>query len=150
MTLTQFSFACLLSVIGLSCCGPKKTFDQTTVSESGHIEAPAFEVSASAKRLFAAIEKELKESTGDLATYATSKTVVDEFGLREQQGQFMITGFIRTTPAFDPAIMEALGGSSGTSSGGMRTVSLPVKQINHFLQIKTIEYFELAAQATNK
>lgn len=124
--------------------------DQVASMESVHVVTPAFDVSASAKRLFASIDKDLKETTRDLATYVPSKAVVDEFGLREQQGQFMMTGFIRTTQAFEPASIDAIGGSSGASSVGLRTVSVPVRQINHFLQIKTIEYFELATQATNK
>lgn len=150
MTLPQFSIAFMISVIGLSCCGTSKTVDQATSMESGRVVTPAFDISAPAKRLFAAVEMELKESAGDLATYVPSNPVVDEFGLREQQGQFMMTGFIRTTLAFEPASIEAIGGSSGTSSGGLRTLSVPIRQINHFLQIKTIEYFELATQATSK
>lgn len=137
-------------LLGMSCSGTKKqTPMEYPVSEATTGESMGYEVSALTRRFIADIDAELNDKGVEIEHYVPSSSLIERYGLRETEGVVFFSGFIKTEVDFDSGLITAIGGSLGGSSTGIHTVSVPMRHLHDFLQLRGVTYFELATKARN-
>jgi hypothetical protein len=94
---------------------------------------------------FSSFWKELTEEANgkSLDHYIPSQKLIERYSLREQNKQFMISGFLHTDSTFNKTDIEELGGNVVEYSNKIKTFSVPIKKIPQFIQIKGIIYIEI-------
>lgn len=68
---------------------------------------------------------------------------------RGADGNLYLKAMIRTTPALNEAALMALGISTGTRAGAIRTVTIPVAQLQAMTRIPGISYIQLDEPMAN-
>ena len=135
--LTLFIFC----VLCLSCCNSKKSLQKTTdtTNTSDMRDQASFEVSAYTK----VFQSELKKVLASNELEELPTDFVKKYNLQKMDHQYYVTGFIQTTEEWQAQALTDLGIKTGTSSGKMQTVSIPLGQFDQFLGLSGISYFQL-------
>lgn len=63
---------------------------------------------------------------------------------REKEGEYVVSGFIRTGGEFDRALLENKGIVLSPGNGPVYTVRIPLEQLPFFLHYSGIVYFDLS------
>ncbi|MDY0076154.1 MAG: hypothetical protein RBR87_02675 [Bacteroidales bacterium] len=125
----------------------KKQPDQVgqTMKENETNTWPAsFGISPRTKIFLNQIKAEIDATASTIESYIPSDKLIEEYGLRQINDVYTISGFVKTTDAFEESQLEAKGVNFGSKAGEIRTISLPISFLPEFLQSKTISYFEIS------
>jgi hypothetical protein len=110
----------------------------------------AFDLSARTKLFIKAVEDEMNSFETTIEFYIPSNELVQEYGLKKQNDEYVIRGFIKSTSSFEKSKFETKGINLGKKTGEMMTISFPLRFLQEFLNSKHITYFEISEQVTNK
>lgn len=145
----------LLMLASCSCNGTKNT--SKTNSEQVKIEnkespklESTFDISARTKLFIKAVEDEMSSMESNIETYEPSDGLVQQYGLKRQNDEYIIRGFIKTTSSFEKSGLESKGVNLGRKTGELMTISFPLNFLQEFLTTENITYFEISEQVTPK
>lgn len=126
-------------IISLAGCSSFRKSTSTDISQLSTISK------AKLSNSFSSFWKELTEEANgkSLDHYIPSQKLIEHYSLREQNQQFLVSGFLHTDSTFNKADVENLGGNIVTYSNKIKTFSVPIKKIPQFIQIKGIIYIEM-------
>jgi hypothetical protein len=146
----------LLMFASCSCNGTKNTSRSKTNQEVNieNKEIPKFEstfnISARSQLFIKAVEDEMSSTESNIETYEPSGELVQQYGLKKQNEEHIIRGFIKTTSSFEKINLESKGVNIGRKTGEMMTISFPLSFLQEFLASDNITYFEISEQVTPK
>lgn len=108
---------------------------------------PIFNISAQTRLLINEIEKELNISKTKLENYTPTTEIIDKYSLIYIGNQIYISGFMLTKMNFDRTELDKISVKTGSTSGKLTTVQVPLNKLDQFLKNEQIEYFEIAVKA---
>src|SRR5690606_13146170 len=111
---------------------------------------PTFDLSARTKLFLKAVEDEMSSMKKNIETYEPSDDIVKKYGLKKQNEEYIISGFIKTTSSFEKNGLESKGVNLGRKTGELMTISFPLNFLQEFLTTENITYFEISEQVTPK
>jgi len=118
--------------------------EQTMDEKETNTWPTSFGISPRTKIFLKQMKAEMEATASTIESYIPSDKLVEEYGLRQINDTYTISGFIKTTDAFEESQFEAKGVNLGSKAGEIRTISLPISFLPEFLQSKTISYFEIS------
>ena len=132
----------------MHCCSSKKSMQKTTVYSNLKESKVnyAFELSNFTK-LF---HSDLKKLMLDDSNEELPAEFVKKYQLVKMDGKYFAKGFIQIASSWSPQSLTDLGIKTVTSSGNMKTVSIPINQFDSFLGLSGINYFQLSETVNPK
>lgn len=134
-----------------SCSGTKNMTHQNQEkvqivpkNNESNVWAASFAVSPRTKIFLKQMKAEMEAKASTVESYIPSDKLIEEYGLRQINDVYTISGFVKTTDAFEESQFEAKGVNFGSKAGEIRTISLPLSFLPDFLQSKAISYFEIS------
>lgn len=83
-------------------------------------------------------------------SFTPSVALVEEYGLREDNGTYYIGGFLQVGTQATPADIAKFGVSVGTQIDSTWTVQIPVQNLESLLKTKGIKTFDMGRKVQMK
>lgn len=137
-------FLIIFSGFFFACNGKKKTANNTDQIMQTDIIQPSYSLSANTKIFFSELEKEISQTKSSLESFKPSDEFVEKYDLRTREGEYFISGFIKTNYEFKRSSLEQIHITLGQVSGAITTIQVPIKSLEEFLKTEGIEFFGIA------
>lgn len=144
----MWRFICTaLLVTALAACHTNKNMSKTenTVETTTNTLPQDLPVSASFRMFWEAWNADLAQSGKSIDAYTPSSLLIQRFSLRNQNGEYLATGFLHTEPDFDAEAMTQLGGYCVKYSDTMYSFAVPLKSLVRFVALPGITYIEASS-----
>ena len=137
-----------MAIMNIACCSNTKYRKcNTEMNQQITDLTPIFNISAQTRLLINEIEKELNISKTKLENYTPTTEIIDKYSLIYIGNQIYISGFMLTKMNFDRTELDKISVKTGSTSGKLTTVQVPLNKLDQFLKNEQIEYFEIAVKA---
>ena len=123
-----------------SCNGTKQIPNDIALS----LLKPSYNLSTRSNQFLHELDYELMKSKKNLDEFTPSKKLIDEYSIKNIGNRYFISGFIKIKDNFNKSSLENNGVILGSTAGKILTVGVPFKYLPDFLNINTIEYFEIS------
>jgi len=117
---------------------PKKK--DKTVAKSNQTEYK-FNMSLHTKLFLQDFKNEL--AGNEISEFEPSSELKTKYNITESDGEFEISGFIKTNSQYNEADLVNLEIKTNSSVGDITTVVIPLKSLYKFLELDGIKYFEI-------
>jgi len=107
-----------------------------------------FNLSLHTKLFLQELDKEIAiQKKGD---FIPSEQFIEKYNIQKIGDVHSISGFIKISNDFKEADLNSLNIKMGSKAGEIMTVIIPLEEMNKFLKIKGISYFEINKKAAIK
>ncbi len=129
-----------ISILLVSCSSMKNTKKDKTMAKSNQTEYK-FDMSLHTKLFLEDLKKELIDK--DIVDLKPSEELKTKYNITESEGEFIISGFIKTNSQYNERDLVNLEIKTNSSVGDITTVVIPLKSIYKFLELDGVKYFEI-------
>lgn len=135
--------------IALAACHTNKNMSKTenTVETTDYTLPQDLSVSASFRMFWDAWNAELAQSGKGIDSYTPSDLLIQRFALRNQNGEYLMTGFLHTNTEFEADALTQLGGYCVKYNDTMYSFAVPLRSLTRFIALPGITYIEAASPA---
>lgn len=148
--ITMWNFICTAMIlIALAGCHTNKNMSKTenTVVTTDYTLPQELPVSASFRMFWEAWQADLAQSGQAIDDYTPSTLLVQRFSLRNQNGEYLATGFLHTDAEFDADALTQLGGYCVKYNETMYSFAVPLRSLTRFVALPGITYIEASSPA---
>ncbi len=149
----MWRFICTaLLVIALAACHTNKSMSKTenTVVTTDYTLPQELSVSASFRLFWNTWTSDFKQSGKTLDEYTPSEQLIQRFALRQQNGEYLVTGFLHTNEEFNIDSLAQLGGYGTKYNDTMYSFAIPLRSLSQFVVLPGITYIEAASPVRNR
>lgn len=149
----MWRFICTtLLAIALVACHTNKNMSKTenTVETTDYTLPQDLSVSASFRMFWEAWTADLTQSGKKIDAYTPSPRLVQRFALRNQNGEYLVSGFLHTDPKFEAEAVTQLGGYCVKYNDTMYSFAVPLKSLVHFVALPGITYIEASSPVRSR
>lgn len=100
---------------------------------------PTFPVSAKTSLFLKDYQSQINTDSSNL-----SLDFIAKHGIIKQNGAYLVNGFIKTNPDFDLKELESTGIVVADNQEELKSIRIPLKDLETFLNLKGIDYFEIS------
>lgn len=144
----MWRFICTaLLATALVACHTNKNMSKTenTVETTTFTLPQDLPVSASFRMFWEAWNADFAQSGKSLDAYIPSPLLVQRFALRNQDNEYLATGFLHTDAEFEAEAVTQLGGYCVKYSDTMYSFAMPLKSLVRFVTLPGITYIEASS-----
>ena len=143
----RFTCMALLVAFALAGCHTNKNMSKTEnmVETTNYTLPKDISVSTSFRMLWDAWKDEVAQSGKPAEQYTPSAQLIKRFSLRNQNGEYLVTGFLQTTPGFTTESRTQLGGHCVKYNDTTYSFGMPLRSLASFVNLPGIVYIEASS-----
>lgn len=141
-----------LAILAFTACHTHKNMPKSdTSAEITNYSLPeGLNVSASFRMFWEAWNNDIEQHGQTPDEYIPSELLKKRFSLREQNGEYLLSGYLHTEKGFDPEALSAIGGMCTAYGDSIYSFAIPLKSLTRFIALPGIRYIESASPVRNR
>jgi len=147
----KYIYAAFL-MIAFTACHTNKTLEKSDkpASTANYTLPEHLSVSASFRMFWDAWNADLRQSGNNLEKYVPSELLIKRFSLHNQNGNYLLTGYLHTAADFKEENLLHIGGHCIKYSDSIYSFAIPLKILPQFITLPGITYIECSSPIRNR
>ncbi len=147
----KYIYAAFL-MIAFTACHTNKTLEKSDkpASTANYTLPEHLSVSASFRMFWDAWNADLRQSGNNLEKYIPSELLIKRFSLHNQNGNYLLTGYLHTAADFKEENLLHIGGHCIKYNDSIYSFAIPLKILPQFITLPGITYIECSSPVRNR
>ncbi len=142
----------MLAVLAFTACHTNKNMSTNTAPTEtvNDILPEGVNVSASFRMFWEAWNTDLRQKEDSPEKYTPSDSLIKRFSLREQNGEYLLSGYLHAEEGFNPDNLSEISGYITRYSDSIYSFAVPLKSLSRLVALPGIRYIETASPVQNR
>lgn len=139
----------IATAMALHACGSKKEIQEGKQSPVS-VSKTTSHLSHFARQFTSTLQAEIKQENTSIEQFKPSAKLIETFGLVKKENDFFVVGLATLSASFSNADFDVLQIQLGRPMNTKHTIRIPLKNYFKFLDIESLQYFEMNPKLEQK